>query len=304
MSSAKKKERKMSELTTIMQSQLKAELQRGQSKDKEFILYHSHEVEQMLLPEASHFLAVKTYFRMLGIPLKREARQNAEFLSSTGFRTKLPVLRVGNVLAAEFQEIVAYMESEGHSLWRDPVDPKNRQYWNAALLDMDGCFTNAELYLCWIDRDVRESITYQKYGCPYEWPLNRIQCWRKFKEVRRVLEVNEMMDFTLEHVAADFKLKCRLLSEKLGDNLFFNGVYPTEFDAIIFGHLFAILTIDLKNQVFAEEINKLDNLVNFCKNIDSTYFSRKSSTVPSVSGIKGEGNLKGALVKSTSKDSP
>lgn len=268
---------KMSELTAIMKSQLKAQLGRGASKDSDYTLYHSLEVEQMLLPETAHFLATKTYFRMLGLPLTCEARTNAEFMSPSGSKTKLPILRAGTDLTAEFEPIVEFLQREGHTLWPEDFDAKKRSDWKAAFLDMDAVFTNAELYLCWLDKEVRTSITAPRYGCPYEWPLNRIQCWRKQHEVQRCLEVEDWQDFTLEDVTDEVKIKLHELSEKLQEKPFFNGTFPTEFDALIFGHLFAIVTTKVPNLILAEEINKNLNLVRFCSNIDSSYFSRKSS---------------------------
>lgn len=268
----------MSEITTILKSHLRNELKKGSSKDKDFILYHSLEAEQMLLPEAAHFLAVKTYFRMLGIPLACESRSNAEFLSPGGEnKTRLPVLRAGTDLSAEFRPIVSYLTDEGFSLWPEEVDPQEYRRWQSGLLDMDLHFTNAELYLCWVDDKVRNEITNERYGSPYEWPLNQIQCWRKKREVRSRLEIEDWYDMSLSQVAEEIKYKCVELSEKLQDKPYFNGNYPTEFDALIFGHLFTILATELKNPILSEEIIKKKNLVRFCQNIESTYFSRKPS---------------------------
>jgi len=268
----------MSELTTIMRNQLKSELKKGASKEPDFTLYHSLEMEQMLLPETAHFLATKTYFKMLGVSLTCEARSNAEFISPGGVKTKLPILRCERDLVAEFQPIVRYVEENiGLSLYPADYDQLKRDNWNAALIDMDADFTNAEMYMCWIDNEIRDKLTYERYGCPYEWPLNRIQCWRKLRQVRRILELEDWLDYSLEQVSEDVSFKCAELSDKLQDKPYFNGAFPTEFDAMIFGHLYAILTTNLEKPILAEEINKRPNLVRFCQNIETTYFSRKAS---------------------------
>lgn len=263
----------MSELTEIMKKTLKRS---GSSKEKEeeFILYHSIESDQMLLPETAYFIAVKTYFRMLDLPLTCESRSNAEFLSPNGTTTKVPVLRCGTELVSEFRPIYQYLLGEGHSLWPEDCDPREQLKFRSALASMDDVFINAELYFCWVYDDVRTSITNSRYGCPYEWPLNHIQCWRKLREVKRSLEVDDYLDLEMFDVMTIVKHHCEELSEKLGDQTFFNGKYPTEFDALIFGHLYAILSTNLRSQLLAEEINKKPNLVDFCKNIESTYFKR------------------------------
>lgn len=57
--------------------------------------------------------------------------------------------------------------------------------------------------------------------------------------------------------------------------LLFLNSRPTELDAIVFGHLYTILTTNIPNTILAETINKFDRLVNFCKNIDNKYFAVK-----------------------------
>lgn len=62
------------------------------------------------------------------------------------------------------------------------------------------------------------------------------------------------------------------------NNFFFSNSRPTELDAIVFGHLYTILTTNIPNTILAETINKFDRLVNFCKNIDNKYFAVKKHT--------------------------
>jgi len=47
---------------------------------------------------------------------------------------------------------------------------------------------------------------------------------------------------------------------------------PTELDALVFGHIFTLLTTDLPNTKFAEIIRNYDNLVNFCTRVDQKYY--------------------------------
>lgn len=65
---------------------------------------------------------------------------------------------------------------------------------------------------------------------------------------------------------------CDTLSQKLANQgLFFK--IPTELDALVFGHLFCIFTMELPT-AFAETINKYENLTNFCRRIESLYFGK------------------------------
>ncbi|XP_063700076.1 metaxin-2-like [Culicoides brevitarsis] len=266
-----------SELKDILINELSKGRANSKEQKHEFILYHPLEVEQMLLPETAAFLAVKTYFKMLGLPLKCESRINAEFMSPGGAKTKLPILQYGNILVAEFLPIVDFLEHEGYSLWPKDMEKRERENWNAKLQEMDNTFTNAELFVCWMDDAVRETITYPRYGSPYPWPLNHIQAWRKHRQVKKLLDVDEWLDYDMEMVGSEIKDKCRELSEMLQDRPYFNGAFPTEFDALMFGHLYATITTNLNNVELAEKINQKSNLTRFCQHIEQEYYSRKGS---------------------------
>lgn len=52
---------------------------------------------------------------------------------------------------------------------------------------------------------------------------------------------------------------------------------PTELDALVFGHLFTILTTRLTSTELAERIKSYSNLLSFCRRIEQAYFEDKSS---------------------------
>ena len=49
---------------------------------------------------------------------------------------------------------------------------------------------------------------------------------------------------------------------------------PTELDALVYGHLFSILTTPLPDNRMAATIRNYKNLVELCKKIDKEYFGR------------------------------
>lgn len=54
-----------------------------------------------------------------------------------------------------------------------------------------------------------------------------------------------------------------------------NGLFlfsPTELDALVFGHLFTMLTTSLPVGRFADIIKQFENLTDFCSRIDLKYF--------------------------------
>lgn len=50
---------------------------------------------------------------------------------------------------------------------------------------------------------------------------------------------------------------------------------PTELDALVFGHLFAIITTPLLNNRFASTIRAYDNLVQLCVRIERDFFQSR-----------------------------
>lgn len=47
---------------------------------------------------------------------------------------------------------------------------------------------------------------------------------------------------------------------------------PTELDALVFGHLFTILTTQLISDVLSEKVKSYSNLIAFCRRIEQRYF--------------------------------
>lgn len=52
---------------------------------------------------------------------------------------------------------------------------------------------------------------------------------------------------------------------------------PTELDAVVFGHLYTILTTSLPVSRFAEVIRDYKNLTDFCQRIDQKYFKDRQN---------------------------
>lgn len=50
---------------------------------------------------------------------------------------------------------------------------------------------------------------------------------------------------------------------------------PTELDALVFGHLFSLLTIQLPAVDIAADIKEFVNLTEFCQRIEAKYFKEK-----------------------------
>ncbi|XP_077484120.1 metaxin-2-like isoform X2 [Amblyomma americanum] len=80
-------------------------------------------------------------------------------------------------------------------------------------------------------------------------------------------------DETYYEVFEEVQSCCAALSERLGQNNYFFGDKPTELDALTFGHLYCLMTIDLLDGRLGQIVSGFSNLVDFCHRVESQYFA-------------------------------
>nr|XP_039268504.1 metaxin-2-like [Styela clava]XP_039268505.1 metaxin-2-like [Styela clava] len=238
-------------------------------------LYQPFEDHQILLNENAPCLAVQVYIHMCGLDVKVIYRTNAEFMSPT---RKLPLLRCGNLVISEPTAIIGLLKQRGYALGGDLSE--SQQHDMKAYIELvNNVLVPAELFVTWMDDRTYKESTCKRYGSPYSWPLNTILCWIKRKEVMHYLDAVgwKKGKKTITSLEDDVQRCCSALSEKLGEKEYFLGNQPTELDALVFGHLFTILTTRLPDNRLAETVRKFDNLVAFCRNIDKNFFVQDDS---------------------------
>jgi len=233
-------------------------------------LYQPYESNQILLPESSACLSIRTFLHMSGLHFKVMLKPNAEHMSPTG---RLPFLVCGKQLMSEVEPIIQFVNTKiagthlSSELTLDQLADM-KAYLN--LTEM--VLANAELYITWADKETRSEISRPRYGSPYPWPLNHILSFRRQFEVKNHLKAVGWYDKTLEQVYEDVHIGLQALSERLSSQDFFFGSYPTELDAVVFGHLYSILTTPLVDNRLAEMVQSHENLTRFCRMIDNLYF--------------------------------
>ncbi|XP_019378531.1 PREDICTED: metaxin-2 isoform X3 [Gavialis gangeticus] len=211
-------------------------------------LYQQMKEEQILLSDNASSLAVQAFLQMCSLPVQVVCRPNAEYMSPSG---KVPFIHVGNQVVSELGPIVQ--------------------------------FVKAKLYLQWCDDATVEEITHPRYGSPYPWPLNRILAYQKQWEVRRKMKAIGWAGKSLEQVLEDVDQCCQALSQRLGTQPYFFNKLPTELDALVFGHLFTILTTQLTSDELSEKVKNYSNLVAFCRRIEQQYFEGRDKDSSSTS---------------------
>ncbi|XP_067155114.1 metaxin-2 isoform X4 [Apteryx mantelli] len=205
-------------------------------------LYQQLKDEQILLSDNASSLAVQAFLQMCNLPVRVVCRANAEYMSPSG---KVPFIHVGNQVVSELGPIVQFVKAKGHSL-SDGLDEVQKAEMKAYMELVNNMLLTAELYLQWCD------------------------------------------DVTVEEVLEDVDQCCQALSQRLGTQpYFFNKqckgltfqyrrlvpkIRPTELDALVFGHLFTILTTQLTSDELSEKVKNYSNLIAFCRRIEQQYF--------------------------------
>uniref|UniRef100_A0A670Y8I4 Metaxin-2 n=1 Tax=Pseudonaja textilis TaxID=8673 RepID=A0A670Y8I4_PSETE len=232
------------------------------------VLYQPLKEEQILLSDNAACLAVQAFLQMCNLPVQVVCRANAEYMSPSG---KVPFIHVGNQVVSELGPIVQFVKAKGHSL-SDGLDEVQKAEMKAYMELVNNMLLTAELYLQWCDDATVQEITHPRYGSPYPWPLNRILAYQKQYEVQRKMKAIGWGNKSLDQVLEEVDQCCEALSQRLGTQLYFFNKKPTELDALVFGHLFTILTTQLISDELSVKVKGYSNLTAFCRRIEQHYF--------------------------------
>ncbi|XP_017050679.1 metaxin-2 [Drosophila ficusphila] len=240
-------------------------------------LYQPPEKNQLLLAESASCLAVKTYLRMCNLPFSERVCDNAEFMSPGGRLTHLPLLRLGPVKTfAEFEPIVEQVESmrAGNSLssW---MSEDQRDDMRCVLNRVENVFTLAEMHMSYVDTINYQLYTAPRTGAAHPWPLSMIRRLAKQKDAHKILQVYQWQDMDNDEVLHQVGSCVDSLISQLEEHPaeeFLCGPKPCELDALVFGHVTAILTTKLPNMELAEILATYRRLLAHCHSIDWNLF--------------------------------
>ncbi|KAF6025642.1 hypothetical protein EB796_015893 [Bugula neritina] len=239
-------------------------------------LYFQDELTEISLPDFAKSLSSRTLLQMYKLKYRTERRSNAEFMSPTG---KVPVFRHSGALLTGFNDLVSYVNIKTKSL-DSHLDDKARCDMNAYMAMVEGVLSNAEVYIAWNDSTVANEVTKPRYGSTYPWPLCQIIPYFKQKEMMKILSAQGWCDISQSEVCERVRRCCQALSVKLGNQQFFFGDQVTPLDALVFGHLFAIVTTVLPNNLLSSVIQDFDNLQELLRRINETYFTDEQVVSP------------------------
>ncbi|KAL4098248.1 hypothetical protein QTP88_022891 [Uroleucon formosanum] len=239
---------------------------------KNTVIYQPYETEQILLPDNSKCLSVKTFLKMAGLEFIVEARENAEYMSP--HRGKVPFIKAGQFLVADFEPIVSFAQSKGYSL-STSLDEAQKWDLRVYMSLVNNVLLNAEIYVTWNHELTYKELTKPRYSSVYPFPLNHWATYNKRCEMLSHLDVLGWKKKSLDEVFKEVERICESLSNFLGDKKYFFHEKPTELDALVFGHLFSIITTPLLNNRFAATVRAYDNLVQLCVRIETEFYQSR-----------------------------
>ncbi|XP_062528872.1 uncharacterized protein LOC101745843 isoform X2 [Bombyx mori] len=201
-------------------------------------LYQPYEVEQILLPDNASCLAVQAFLKMCNLPFEVEMRWNAEFMSPSG---RVPFIKCGAFVVSELEPIVQFAANKGVTLCAQ-LSTEEKAEMRAYMSLITNVLVNAELYISWLDNDTYNAVTRVRNSSVYPWPLGWLQTRQKRNAVAKRLKALHWHEKSLDQVLADVEQCCNSLSQRLGDKDFFFGTTPTPIDALVSGHVRALLS--------------------------------------------------------------
>ncbi|CAD6188532.1 unnamed protein product [Caenorhabditis auriculariae] len=226
--------------------------------------------DQALLYDYADCLAVQTFLRMAQLPFNVRQRPNAEFISPNGI---VPVLKISKTLISGFGPIVDFVYKKGVSL-TSHLSETQLADMKAHMSLVDHLLRHVELYVVWKHDETYGEVTCARYGSVYHWPLRTVLPFLKRRAVLSELRDADWDSKTLDDVSEAADKAFRSLSSLLSTKKYVMGDMPTEADALLFGHLYTIITMRLPLTNLTNVLKRYPNLFDFTKRIEAEYFKQ------------------------------
>ncbi|KAK2145694.1 hypothetical protein LSH36_662g01049 [Paralvinella palmiformis] len=176
-------------------------------------------------------------------------------------------VKSGKFVVSEFQPILNFAAIKGHKL-NEHLSDEQKAEMKAYTSLVDNCLHNAELWVSWYDKKVaakvRISFSHLNYKATVWLPvcLATERYPPKTEAERKPVLVEAQ----------------RLDEQDILGVLQFSLHRPTELDALVFGHLYTLLSTQLPRVELAEIIYSFPNLSHFCTRIDNMFIKESAHT--------------------------
>ncbi|XP_048731783.1 metaxin-1-like [Ostrea edulis] len=225
------------------------------------------------LPSFDHkCLAVQSYCKFSGIPVKVTARNNP-LRSPSG---SLPVFRNGDAVKCGVISIFEYLKEQNFG--NDVSLSRKLQADNKAFLYfLEEKLKPAYLHSWWVDAHAFTETTRPLYakacGFPLSLYVTKKMMTSASNEVYTPLQKQDVTEEDIDKLIYKEAKECiNLLSYKLGEQDFFFGDCPTSLDAMVFGYIAPLIKGPLTSNQLVKHIENCPNLCNHTNRILSRFF--------------------------------
>lgn len=133
-------------------------------------IFHTFLNDQILVTELGDVIALQAYLTLYNVSFLLDERINAEDMSPDGV---LPFIRCGSKLVSGYENIIEYINTAKKIEYQDSISSKKA----ARITLFRKVFYKAEQYYTWLNKDIYNNFTRQRYSYGRPWPLTMFICW-------------------------------------------------------------------------------------------------------------------------------
>ncbi|XP_072938356.1 metaxin-1 isoform X2 [Epargyreus clarus] len=216
-------------------------------------------------------LKVLTYMKFIGVPVR--VREASHLLFTP--KGTLPVLRDGEKVLTNFEEVVDYLKSLHYST---DVHLNDKQAAEASVYTQylrDKLYP-AYQYVWWVDERNYTEVTRPAYAKALRLPFNFYYPSKYSNAAKQMIDALYGEHTNLREIEGTLYSeaeKClKTLSERLGESEYFFGNRPSSFDAVVFAYLAPLVKAPFPNAQLCNQVKGIANLSKFVARINQKNF--------------------------------
>jgi len=254
---------------------------------------------ELLYADQADTLAAECYLKMSSFfKIKKEERSNVQDMSQCNSST-FAIINIpgeydrGEVLQ-NYSQIVKFVKSmqenrtaintfaAGDAVVKEHIyniatASEEQQLQLGQLLELCNRLKQLELYINWCHEPTYLKATQARFQRRKPWPLRQLLTNRRKNYVTNHLSSIGIFPADIGKIEKEMQSILAIFDNCLNNtDFFFSNNLPTELDALVFGHVFALLTTKGVDGRIPQLVHQFQNLVNFSMNINEIYFKDDS----------------------------
>ncbi|WP_070971142.1 glutathione S-transferase family protein [Vibrio sonorensis] len=215
-------------------------------------------------------IKVETYLRFIDVKFELRTTNNRRSQTS-----KLPVLQIDDEYVSDSNQIIARLERQSQSSLDASLNESQRITGRLLRSAIEQDFYFLMMWHYYQDEQGFEIYwpELKRYCCeigvrPWLLPFVKKAVRRKFLKVLHAQGTGRKNREEVEEEACEI---LSLIASILANKSFIHGEKPTTIDATVYGFLSRVLFSPFEGKV-KDHLQKQDNLVNYCKRIQTNYY--------------------------------